>query len=219
MGTSTPVSPSAPASHRCRWASASSTERDRRTPRGAGGRVPNACESTEAAHGVVRARRAGSSGGGVITRAGVGGAAGPGARRHQRVAPLRLAAARPPCAGRVTLWIDARLSPALADWITERLGVVAIPVKTLGLRGASDAEIIRAGRRAQAVVMTKGVAFVRLLEQHGPPKQVLWLTVGNTSNARMKEVLAETLQLALDLLRGGKPLVEVRDRPSRSLSG
>ncbi len=119
----------------------------------------------------------------------------------------------------MTLWIDAQLSPALADWIAERFGVVAIPVKMLGLLEASDAEIFRAGRRAQAVVMTKDVDFVRLLEQHGPPPQVLWLTVGNTSNARMKEVLAETLQPALDLFRGGKPLVEVRDRPRRSVSG
>lgn len=119
----------------------------------------------------------------------------------------------------MTLWIGAQLSPALANWVAERLGVVAIPVKTLGLRGASDAEIYHAERSAQAVVTTKVVAFVRLLEQHGPPPQVLWLTVGNTSNARMKEMLAETLQPALDLLRGGKPLVEVRDRPSRSVSG
>ena len=59
VGSSTAASPAAPDSQRCRWASASSTERDRRTPRGARRRVPNACESDEAAHGVARARRGG----------------------------------------------------------------------------------------------------------------------------------------------------------------
>jgi transcriptional regulator with XRE-family HTH domain len=43
-------SPAAPDSQRCRWASASSTERNRRTPRGAWRWVPNARESDEAAH-------------------------------------------------------------------------------------------------------------------------------------------------------------------------
>ncbi len=89
----------------------------------------------------------------------------------------------------------------------------------LDLLDASDAVIFHAGRRAQAIVMTKDADFVRLLEQHGPPPQVLWVTVGNASNARMKEVLAETLLPALDLLRDGKPLVEIRDRPRLSVSG
>jgi hypothetical protein len=42
--------PAGPDSQRCRWASASSTERNRRTPRGAWRSVPNARESDEAAH-------------------------------------------------------------------------------------------------------------------------------------------------------------------------
>lgn len=113
----------------------------------------------------------------------------------------------------MTLWIDAQLSPALAVWIRERYDIVAMPVAALGLRDASDGQIFRAGREARAVVMTKDADFVRLVEQHGPPPQVLWVTVGNTSNARMKEVLEETLMPALALLRSGEPLVELRDRP------
>jgi predicted nuclease of predicted toxin-antitoxin system len=46
---------------------------------------------------------------------------------------------------------------------------------------------------------------------HGPPPQVLWVTLGNTSNAAMKGVLSRTLSRALDLLAGGEPLVEITD--------
>ncbi len=82
-------------------------------------------------------------------------------------------------------------------------------MKYVGLRDAGDAEIFRAARDTGAVVLTKDNDFVLLLQQHGPPPQVLWITLGNTSNARMKEVLFRTLHPALDLLRGGEPLVEI----------
>jgi len=84
-------------------------------------------------------------------------------------------------------------------------------MKYVGLRDAEDAGIFRAARETGAVVLTKDNHFVLLLQQHGPPPQVLWVTLGNTSNARMKEVPTRTLIPALDLLRGGEPLVEISD--------
>jgi predicted nuclease of predicted toxin-antitoxin system len=92
----------------------------------------------------------------------------------------------------VIVWIDAHLSPALAPWMAERFGVEAYSLKFLGYRDAADHEIFRAAREAAAVVMTKDGDFLRLLEQHGSPPQVLWVTLGNTSNARMKEMLEAT---------------------------
>jgi predicted nuclease of predicted toxin-antitoxin system len=111
----------------------------------------------------------------------------------------------------VILWIDAQLSPALAPWITQRFGVSAFSVKHLGLRDSEDPDIFQAARAASAVVMSKDSDFVRLLEQHGPPPKILWVTLGNTSNARMREVLEQTFVKALALLDGGESLVEIRD--------
>lgn len=82
------------------------------------------------------------------------------------------------------LWVDAQLSPALAPWIAEQFGIQSYSVRWLGYRDAEDPEIFRAAREAGAVVLTKDSDFVRLLEQHGPPPQVLLVTLGNTSNAR-----------------------------------
>lgn len=48
--------------------------------------------------------------------------------------------------------------------------------------------------------MTKDSDFVLLLDKLGAPPQVIWVTCGNTSNARLKEVLMNTLPKALDLL-------------------
>lgn len=54
------------------------------------------------------------------------------------------------------LWIDAQLSPALAQWITDHFeGIEAIAVRELGLRDAEDAEIFEAARQARVIVMSK----------------------------------------------------------------
>lgn len=110
------------------------------------------------------------------------------------------------------IWIDAQLSPALAPWIEETFGLTARSAKRLGLRDASDRAIFEAARQAEAVVMTKDADFVRLLALHGPPPRVLWLTFGNTANARVRDVLRGTLPEALRLLAAGEALVEIADR-------
>jgi predicted nuclease of predicted toxin-antitoxin system len=114
--------------------------------------------------------------------------------------------------GGVTLWIDVQISPAIADWIVNTLGVTAIAVRTLGLRNASDEEIFAAARVARACVLTKDADFLRLLEAFGPPPQILWLTCGNTVSARLREVLSVTLHHAMSLLNNGDSLVELSDR-------
>ena len=109
----------------------------------------------------------------------------------------------------MTIWLDAQLSPAIAGWITAQYAVAAVALRDLGLRDATDREIFFAARASDVIVMTKDNDFVRLLEQYGPPPKVIWLTCGNTSNARLKEILTETLEKALELLQGNEQLVEI----------
>ena len=85
----------------------------------------------------------------------------------------------------------------------------AVAIRDLGLRDAKDKEIFEAARQEKAAVMTKDSDFLLLLDQLGPPPQVIWVTCGNTSNARLKEVLTNTLPKALDLLNLGEKLVEI----------
>ena len=109
----------------------------------------------------------------------------------------------------MTIWVDAQLSPAIATWISGNYAVSAVAIRDLGLRDAKDKEIFEAARQAKAVVMTKDSDFVLLLDRMGPQPQVIWVTCGNTSNARLKEVLTNTLPKALDLLNFGEKLVEI----------
>lgn len=110
----------------------------------------------------------------------------------------------------MVIWVDAQLSPAIAAWLTENYALIAHAVRDLGLCEAADRAIFLAARSASVVVMTKDSDFVRLLEELGPPPQVIWLTCGNTSNARLRQILSGALPQALSLLESGEPLVEIR---------
>ena len=111
----------------------------------------------------------------------------------------------------MTIWIDAQLSPALAPWIKNNFDIEAFSARWLGLQYATDEEIFDAARKANTIVMSKDSDFVQLLRLHGPPPKVIWVTCGNTSNARMKEILSQTLKSTLDLLQAGEQLVEITD--------
>ena len=109
------------------------------------------------------------------------------------------------------LWTDAQISPAIAPWGKQNFSVEAFCLKELGLRDAEDFDIFHAAKNAGAVVLTKDADFILLLDRYGAPPQIIWLTCGNTSNARLKKILSAALPEALNLLAAGEPLVEISD--------
>ncbi len=109
------------------------------------------------------------------------------------------------------LWLDAQLPPALAPWIKASFGIATMALRDLGLATAKDVEIFHAAREARAVVMTKDADFVDLVERLGTPPQVLWITCGNTTNARLREVLGKCWLTAAAQLENGAALVEITD--------
>ncbi len=109
----------------------------------------------------------------------------------------------------MTIWIDAQLSPVIASWLTTTFSVSAFALRDVGLRDATDRKIFTEAKAIGAVVMTKDSDFIKLLEELGPPPQIIWLTCGNTSNANLKRILLKTFMQAVSLLEDGDPLVEI----------
>jgi predicted nuclease of predicted toxin-antitoxin system len=60
------------------------------------------------------------------------------------------------------------------------------------------------------IVVTKDEDFIGLLKKHSAPPKVIWLTCGNTSNQRLKQILTANLIDAIDLL-STNDLVEISD--------
>ncbi len=109
----------------------------------------------------------------------------------------------------LVVWLDAQLSPQLALWLQREFGVNATPIRDLGLREADDPTIFAAARAANAVVFTKDADFVHLLERLGPPPRILWLTCGNTSDARLRALLHAVWPRITTLLATDEKLIEI----------
>jgi predicted nuclease of predicted toxin-antitoxin system len=112
----------------------------------------------------------------------------------------------------MNIWLDAHLSPAIASWMSLEFSVSAIAVRDLGLRDARDQEIYSAAKQANAIVMTKDVDFVHLVDKFGIPPQVILLTCGNTSNTQLKQILKGSFTRTIEWLRKGEPVVEITAR-------
>jgi predicted nuclease of predicted toxin-antitoxin system len=111
----------------------------------------------------------------------------------------------------VEFWIDAQISPAIAAWMRYSFNVPAVAVRELGLREAEDPTIFWRARAAGAVVLTKGSDFVTLVQRHGAPPQVVWVRLGNTSNAALRSVLTASWAAIRSALEAGEPLIELRE--------
>jgi predicted nuclease of predicted toxin-antitoxin system len=110
------------------------------------------------------------------------------------------------------IWIDAQLSPSLALWINENFPQLAAKsLRSLGLLHTPDRQIFMMAGQENVVIMTKDEDFVRLSDEMGAPPKIIWITAGNTSNNKMKDLLRRHLNTALILLKGKDKIVELTD--------
>jgi predicted nuclease of predicted toxin-antitoxin system len=109
----------------------------------------------------------------------------------------------------VKFLVDAQLPPALARWLTEA-GYEAQAVREIGLREADDGAIWRHAEANGYVIVTKDEDFALRVQatQSGP--SVVWLRMGNTSNAALHAWLGQQLPQIVALIGQGSRLVEIR---------
>lgn len=117
----------------------------------------------------------------------------------------------------MTVWLDAQLSPRLAQWLkwlTETFSVTALAVRDVGLRDADDAQIYREPRMPGLSSLPRIVtllicncASARPLESSGSLAHLL--TCGNTSEARLQEIFNKRFATARNLIEAGDTLVEI----------
>jgi predicted nuclease of predicted toxin-antitoxin system len=107
------------------------------------------------------------------------------------------------------IWLDAHLSPRIAKFLSEKLGIQAIAIRDLSLHTAEDTSIYQAAADAGAVFITKDKDFADLSGRLGAPPAIVLLTCGNTTEARLQEIFTAHLPDVLQLIGDGEPLVEI----------
>jgi len=99
-----------------------------------------------------------------------------------------------PCRSTTPCWWDDAVAGCPAAPSVHTLGQRPGPGSRCGSRGeitlrdATDQEMFRQVGCAGALVITKDRDFIRLLDEQGPPPQVIGLPVGNGSNAALQPV-------------------------------
>jgi predicted nuclease of predicted toxin-antitoxin system len=109
----------------------------------------------------------------------------------------------------VKFLVDAQLPPALAHWLAEG-GYEAQAVREIGLREADDCAIWRHADSNGWVIVTKDEDFASRVHATERGPCVVWLRVGNTSNAALRDWLLPRLLEIVALLDQGTRLVEIR---------
>lgn len=108
------------------------------------------------------------------------------------------------------LLLDENLSERLVPLLTGVFGEV-LHVRSVGLGGASDAQIWHQARQSASTLVTKDEDFIRLSIELGWPPKVICLGIGNASNGRTAALLvanAETIQAFIDQQENGFLLLQ-----------
>jgi predicted nuclease of predicted toxin-antitoxin system len=90
------------------------------------------------------------------------------------------------------------------------MNIQAEALRDLGLRDADDTVIFQKANEERVTILTKDRDFADLVVRNGPPPSVIWLRCGNTSEARMKEILSNHLSQVLSMINQGEALVEIQ---------
>ncbi len=109
------------------------------------------------------------------------------------------------------IWLGVQLPPSMATWMCDELALDVRTLKELGLRDAKDRDIFTAARNAAAVLISKDVDFVGLVQRYGVPPQLVWLTLGNVTNARLQVVISAAWPKVATLLQADETIVELCD--------
>ena len=104
--------------------------------------------------------------------------------------------------------LDAHLSPSLAVWINESFNIPCFSASYLNLKESSDLNIFFFAKKQNAIVITKDSDFLILNKRFGSPPKVTWLTCGNTSVNKMKEIFEMHLMYAIQTLEN-ESIIEI----------
>ena len=107
------------------------------------------------------------------------------------------------------LLVDEQLPPALAAWLREQ-GCEAAHVRELGLARGKDRQIWAQAAASGATVITKDEDYVALSRVRSGEVPVVWVRIGNCTNATLLRWLGPLWPEIRRRLEAGETLIEVR---------
>lgn len=104
--------------------------------------------------------------------------------------------------------VDAQLPPVMVRWLRAG-GHEAEHVEEAGLLKADDAAIWAHAERAGAAILTKDEDFAERAKAADGPPVVVWLRIGNCSNAELRHWFEPRLAGIAQMAGEGSRIIEV----------
>jgi predicted nuclease of predicted toxin-antitoxin system len=109
----------------------------------------------------------------------------------------------------VRFLVDAQLPPSLARALN-KAGHNAKHVSAAALLSATDAKIWKYAKKEKRAIVTKDQDFAAFRGNAKDEPAVLWLRMGNVTNAVLERRLITALPQAVTAIDNGEKLVEIR---------
>ncbi len=99
------------------------------------------------------------------------------------------------------IWLDNHISPIIAKWLKDDLGLIVKSSYTLQLEKLKDLEIYRKAKDyGNVIIVSKDSDLNEIVSLHGSPPKLIILKVGNCDNKILFILLKNNLEKAIRLL-------------------
>ena len=109
------------------------------------------------------------------------------------------------------IWLDNHISPIIAKWLKDDLGVEVKSSYILQLYDLSDVEIYQKAKEyGKIILISKDSDLDQIVSLNGSPPKLIVLKMGNCDNRILFSLLKDNLQKAIRLLFDfNKDIIEI----------
>lgn len=99
------------------------------------------------------------------------------------------------------IWLDTNLSPAIAKWMNEYMGVSVKSSYSLSLHYLDDMAIYqKAKEHGKVIIISKDADFPELITRLGAPPKLINIKIGNCDNQTLWGYIKPGIKEAITLL-------------------
>jgi len=109
------------------------------------------------------------------------------------------------------IWLDNHISPIVAKWLKEALGLEVKSAYTLQLASLKDFEIYKKAKDyGKVIIVSKDSDLDQIVSLNGSPPKLIMLKIGNCDNKILFALLKNNLEKAIRLLFDfNKDIIEI----------
>ncbi len=110
------------------------------------------------------------------------------------------------------IWLDNHLSPIIAKWLTNDLGIIVKSSYTLKLSLLTDSEIYKKAKEyGNVIIVSKDCDLVDIITIYGTPPNLIYLKIGNCDNKILFQILKKEIPKAIKLIQDyNKDIIEIQ---------